>query len=317
MTDPAPPPVHEVPDTATIGEVRDWLREHVEKGAECPLCHQFAKVYRRTITSAMARALVLIWHEGGWGKRLYVHVPSIDPARGGDVAKLEHWGLIEEERVARPDGGRGGLLAGHPARPGLARRQGLGAQVRPALRRQAAVPDRPVLGRVPGAGEEVRLPRADGRRRRQESGEGKVSRMDNAINLAKTMTEEDIEEAIAAAALQVLRGEAASRTCRSTKNPERTAPTHSARGALLWAMWHKGYRAGRDRALTERSQRRSEGIMSDDEATITRRQWLTRQAILNGAAPNAATEAVASVAMEHDWDMDEKKTMTEWQQATK
>ena len=32
-----------------------------------------------------------------------MHVPSIDPARGGDVAKLEFWGLIEEERAqARP-----------------------------------------------------------------------------------------------------------------------------------------------------------------------------------------------------------------------
>jgi hypothetical protein len=38
-----------------------------------------------------------------------VHVPSIDPARGGDVAKLEFWGLIEEERVKREDGGRAGF----------------------------------------------------------------------------------------------------------------------------------------------------------------------------------------------------------------
>lgn len=104
MADPA-----ELPDDSmTVGEARDWLREHVEKGAECPLCHQFSKVYRRTITSAMARALALIWHEGGWGKKLYVHVPSVDPARGGDVAKLEHWGLLEEERTVRTDGGRAG-----------------------------------------------------------------------------------------------------------------------------------------------------------------------------------------------------------------
>ena len=104
MVDKSPPPS----DTATIGEGRDWLRERREVGAECPLCHQLAKVYRRTITSAMARALALIWHEGGWGSRLYVHVPSVDPARGGDVAKLEHWGLLEEERTVRTDGGRAG-----------------------------------------------------------------------------------------------------------------------------------------------------------------------------------------------------------------
>ena len=35
-------------------------------------------------------------------------MPSVDPARGGDVAKLEYWGLLEEERGVRPDGGRAG-----------------------------------------------------------------------------------------------------------------------------------------------------------------------------------------------------------------
>ena len=39
-----------------------------------------------------------MYAEGGFDKRLYVHVPSIDPTRGGDVAKMEYWGLIEEER---------------------------------------------------------------------------------------------------------------------------------------------------------------------------------------------------------------------------
>jgi hypothetical protein len=92
----------------TLGEVRDWLRGKVEKGVHCPACEQFAKVYRRRIYAGMVRALVLMYREGDFGRRLYVHVPSIDPARGGDVAKLEFWGLIEEERVVRVDGGRAG-----------------------------------------------------------------------------------------------------------------------------------------------------------------------------------------------------------------
>jgi hypothetical protein len=50
-----------------------------------------------------------MWREGDYARRLYVHVPSIDPARGGDVAKLEFWGLIEEERAVRIDGGRAGF----------------------------------------------------------------------------------------------------------------------------------------------------------------------------------------------------------------
>jgi hypothetical protein len=93
----------------TLGEVRDWLRARVDKGTRCPACEQDAKVYRRKIYAGMVKALVLMYREGDFSRRLYVHVPSIDPARGGDVAKLEFWGLIEEERVKREDGGRAGF----------------------------------------------------------------------------------------------------------------------------------------------------------------------------------------------------------------
>lgn len=110
---PVPVAGREVPeitpdDTWTLEESRAWLRARVEKGAHCPLCSQFTKVYRRKINAAMARALILMWKEGDLGRRLYVHVPSIDPTRGGDVAKMEYWGLIEEERAVRTDGGRAG-----------------------------------------------------------------------------------------------------------------------------------------------------------------------------------------------------------------
>jgi len=49
------------------------------------------------------------------------------------------------------------------------------------------------------------------------------------------------------------------------------------------------------------------------EGLFTRRQWLTRRAILSGASVNLAIEAVSSVAMEHNWDMDEEKTWAEWE----
>jgi hypothetical protein len=101
---PDPPPGLE----ATLGEVRDWLRVRIEKGIHCPACEQYAKVYRRQIYAGMVRSLILMYREGDFGRRLYVHVPSLDPARGGDVAKLQFWGLIEEEKVARVDGGRSG-----------------------------------------------------------------------------------------------------------------------------------------------------------------------------------------------------------------
>ena len=47
----------------------------------------------------------------------------------------------------------------------------------------------------------------------------------------------------------------------------------------------------------------------------TRREWLTRHAILAGASAVLAIEAVSSTALEHpEWDMDgETKTMAEWE----
>jgi len=54
-------------------------------------------------------------------------------------------------------------------------------------------------------------------------------------------------------------------------------------------------------------------VIPEGERTFTRREWMTRHAILNGASLVLAQEAVASVAIEHDWDMDtERKTMAEW-----
>jgi hypothetical protein len=107
---PVDPATAGVPDdTWTMGEARAWLLERVEHGHKCPLCTQFTKIYRRKVNAAMARALILMWREGDLGRRLYVHVPSIDPTRGGDVAKMAFWGLIEEERAVRADGGRAGF----------------------------------------------------------------------------------------------------------------------------------------------------------------------------------------------------------------
>ena len=40
-------------DGMTLGEARDWLRERIEDGEECPCCRQFAKVYRRRLYATM------------------------------------------------------------------------------------------------------------------------------------------------------------------------------------------------------------------------------------------------------------------------
>jgi hypothetical protein len=84
-----------------LSEAKAWLRERVQKGAQCPCCNQYAKVYKRKITSSMARGLILMYRHCPVE---YIHVNDLN-ARwrskdgffgGGEFAKLSHWGLIEQ-----------------------------------------------------------------------------------------------------------------------------------------------------------------------------------------------------------------------------
>jgi hypothetical protein len=54
---------------------------------------------------------------------------------------------------------------------------------------------------------------------------------------------------------------------------------------------------------------------TETDRQYTRREWLTRYAIMNGSSPMMAKEAVASTALSHpEWDMDgETKTMADWE----
>lgn len=79
----------------------------------CPTCGRRDVVYHRTITAAMAAALLLIFRRGD-GK--WVHLPTFKMVfqkvglraalAGGDVNKLRFWGLLEEMQGTRQDGSR-------------------------------------------------------------------------------------------------------------------------------------------------------------------------------------------------------------------
>lgn len=87
--------------TATLDVARGWLRERVDEGVKCPCCTQMAKVYRRKITSTVARDLILVCHRytvGDW-----FHLPT-EGGYGGDFAKLAYWSLAEQDIGVRPDG---------------------------------------------------------------------------------------------------------------------------------------------------------------------------------------------------------------------
>lgn len=88
----------------TLDEAQERLRELVTDGHKCPLCTQFAKVYRRKIHAGMAALLIRMYRNAGLG---WVYLPDVrQDSRDG--TGLAWWGLIEEEKALRPDGGRVG-----------------------------------------------------------------------------------------------------------------------------------------------------------------------------------------------------------------
>lgn len=97
------------PDSMTLGDARDRLRELVNDGHRCPVCTQFAKVYKRKINSTMARDLIALYRAAG---RDWAYLPDVRKQSGSrsnrEESKLRFWSLIEEEPSVRPDGGRAG-----------------------------------------------------------------------------------------------------------------------------------------------------------------------------------------------------------------
>lgn len=90
---------------ASLAQVRAWLRMKRDDGVACPACDQHVQVYRRKINAGMARSLMMMYRVGA---RDWVHVPSEIGARSREEGKLAYWGLVEEEKALRPDGGRTG-----------------------------------------------------------------------------------------------------------------------------------------------------------------------------------------------------------------
>lgn len=79
-----------------------FFEEARRKGAACPCCGRFGKVYKRKIHSGMAAVLVLMYRFQHLG---FTHVhtlinattsPAVAAAIRGDFAKLRYWGLLEE-----------------------------------------------------------------------------------------------------------------------------------------------------------------------------------------------------------------------------
>ena len=80
----------------TLGQSKKWLRSEIrDKGATCPCCQQFAKVYVRRLHSGMTRALIHMYQHRDDDNKfdITVHLTT----NKGDTSKLRYWGLIEHD----------------------------------------------------------------------------------------------------------------------------------------------------------------------------------------------------------------------------
>lgn len=101
---------------ASLEDAKKWLRVRFGKGAACPCCNQYVKLYKRSLNKSSAYVLLLMeCHFRGDPVEEWLHVPSYiaemaadNPRRAaavrGDWAKMKFWGLIEEKPEVRADG---------------------------------------------------------------------------------------------------------------------------------------------------------------------------------------------------------------------
>jgi hypothetical protein len=83
----------------TLDEAKTELKKRLDKGATCPCCGQFAKIYNRKLNSAMAYSLILVakyFEANPWEEWLHVERYLSRKTRATDFYKLKFWGLIEE-----------------------------------------------------------------------------------------------------------------------------------------------------------------------------------------------------------------------------
>ena len=101
---------------ASLEDAKKWLRVRFGKGATCPCCQQFVRLYKRGFSKSSAYVLLLMarYYRTAQPEE-WLHVPSYiaemsadNPRRAaavrGDWAKLKFWGLIEEKPEVRADG---------------------------------------------------------------------------------------------------------------------------------------------------------------------------------------------------------------------
>lgn len=98
-------------DHAPLSMAKQYVRNQISNGVECPCCGQYAKLYKRKLTSAMAIALLEIYKQNRKNNFEFFHVENhfknlkgLPASIRGDFPKLRYWNLIEQQEGERDDG---------------------------------------------------------------------------------------------------------------------------------------------------------------------------------------------------------------------
>lgn len=101
-----------VAPTVPHGAVRQalWNRIRHKPGTteDCPTCGQTVCVRRRPLNAGQARSMIKLYRLDPDGTGKFFHLPTHVGSKDREEGKLTAWGLIEEEGIARADGGRAG-----------------------------------------------------------------------------------------------------------------------------------------------------------------------------------------------------------------
>jgi len=82
-------------DRRTVDEARVFLNSRFAKGTRCPCCEQRVQLYARKLPAVAARFVV--WLNGRHARGIEWADVKDCPVRGGDYAKVKHWGLVEQK----------------------------------------------------------------------------------------------------------------------------------------------------------------------------------------------------------------------------
>ncbi len=95
----------------TVEEAKKHLDNHMEKGANCPVCNQLVKIYFRSLNGNMAYALFLMYKFTRETPDEFIHFENelkkrnIPSSSCADFPKLRFWNLLEQKNDTKKEDG--------------------------------------------------------------------------------------------------------------------------------------------------------------------------------------------------------------------